>query len=106
MSSITALALVLVVGAITYAMRAGLILALADREIPTIVTRALRNVAPAVLSTLVISLIANPDAPNVGISLPEVAGVVVAGPVAWYSKNLLVTMAAGMVVFWVLLALT
>ncbi|MEZ5229874.1 MAG: AzlD domain-containing protein [Acidimicrobiales bacterium] len=80
MSSITALALVLVVGAITYAMRAGLILALADREIPTIVTRALRNVAPAVLSTLVISLIANPDAPNVGISLPEVAGVVVAGP--------------------------
>ncbi len=104
MSSVTALTLVLVVGAITYAMRAGLILALADREIPPIVTRALRNVAPAVLSALVISLIANPDAPNVGITVPEVAGLVIAGPIAWFSKNLLVTMAGGMSVFWILLA--
>ncbi len=105
MSSVTALTLVMVVGAITYAMRAGLILALADREIPAIVTRALRNVAPAVLSALVISLIANPAAANLGISVPEVAGIVAAGPVAWFSKNLLFTVGVGMTVFWVLLAI-
>lgn len=104
MNSIAALTLVLVVGAITYTMRAGLILVLADREIPLILTRALRNVAPAVLSALVISLIANPDAANVGISVPEVAGIVAAGPVAWLTKNLLMTVGAGMAVFWTLLA--
>ncbi len=105
MNPIGALALVMIVGAITYAMRAGLILVLADRAIPVMVTRALRNVAPAVLSALVISLMANPEAANLGISVPEVAGLAAAGPVAWRTKNLLLTVGVGMMVFWVLLAL-
>lgn len=106
MSRPGALALVLIVGAITYAFRAGLILALADREIPPIATRALRNVAPAVLSALVISLIADPDAPNVGITIPEVGGLIAAAPLAWFTRNLLITVFGGMAVFWVLLAVT
>jgi branched-subunit amino acid transport protein len=105
-NALAALALVVIVGAITYAMRAGVILALADRELPPIVARALRFVAPAVLSALVISLIANPASPRVGITGPELAGLAVAGPVAWASRNLLVTVGAGMVTFWTLLALT
>ncbi len=46
MSAVTALVAVTVVGVITYAMRAGLILALADAELPEWLLRALRYVAP------------------------------------------------------------
>ncbi len=106
MSITSSLVLIAVVGAITYALRAGLILVLADRTIPVLVTRALRNVAPAVLSALVVSLIADPGAANVGVSLPELAGLAVAGPLAWWSRNLIVTVTGGMSVFWILLALT
>ncbi len=104
MSTTTALFAVLFVGAITYAMRAGLILALADAELPAWLLRALRYVAPAVLAALVVSLIADPDAPRQGITLAEVAGLVVAAPVAWKTKSLIATLAAGMATFWVALA--
>ena len=97
---------VLGVGLATYVMRAGLILALADRELPEPVTRALRYVAPAVLSALVVSLIADPEAVNNGISIAEAVGLSVAAIVAWKSKNLVVTLAGGMTVFWILLAVT
>ena len=104
MSTTTALFAVLTVGAITYAMRAGLILALADAELPAWLLRALRYVAPAVLAALVVSLIADPDAPQQGITFAEVAGLVVAAPVAWKTKNLIATLAAGMATFWLVLA--
>ncbi len=106
MSITTSLFAVLVVGAITYGMRAGLILALADAELPTPLLRALRYVAPAVLAALTVSLIANPAAANRGISLAEIAGIVVAVPMAWKTKNLIATLGAGMAVFWVVLALS
>lgn len=105
MSIASAITLIVVVGAITYAMRAGLILALADRELPELLTRALRYVAPAVLAALVVSLIADPGAPNSGITVPELSGIVVAGPLAWWSRNLIVTVIGGMGVFWILLIL-
>lgn len=104
MSIATALFAVLTVGAITYAMRAGLILALADAELAGWLLQALRYVAPAVLAALTVSLIADPDAPNRGVSGAEVAGLVAAVPVAWKTKNLIVTLAAGMCVFWFVLA--
>ena len=105
MSVATALFAVLTVGVVTYAMRAGLILALADAELPEWLLRALRYVAPAVLAALTVSLIADPDAPNQGVSFAEVAGLVVAVPVAWKTKNLIATLTAGMTVFWLVLAL-
>lgn len=105
MSVSTALAAVLFVGLVTYAMRAGLILALADAELPAWLTRALRYVAPSVLAALVVSLIANPDQANQGVSLAETVGVLVAIPVAWRTKNLIVTLAFGMSAFWLVLAL-
>ncbi len=106
MSILDSLVLIGIVGAITYGLRAGPILALADRTIPVIVSRALRNVAPAVLSALVVSLIADPEASNLGLTLPELAGIAVAGPLAWWSRNLILTVVGAMGVFWVLLALT
>lgn len=104
MSTTTALFAVLTVGAITYGMRAGLILALADTELPAWLLQALRYVAPAVLAALVVSLIADPEAPHQGVTVAEVAGLVVAAPVAWKTKNLIATLAAGMATFWLVLA--
>lgn len=105
MSTTTALFAVVVVGILTYAMRAGLILALADAQLPSWLLRMLRYVAPAVLAALTVSLIADPESANRGISLAEVAGLVVAAPVAWKTKNLIATLTAGMTTFWVVLAL-
>jgi len=104
MSVASSLTAVLVVGVLTYAMRAGLILTLADAELPDWLLRMLRYVAPAVLAALTVSLIADPEASNRGITLPEVAGLAVAIPVAWKTKNLIATLAIGMSTFWLLLA--
>lgn len=106
MSFTTTLIAVIFVGVVTYAMRAGLILALADAELPTWLVRALRYVAPAVLAALTVTLIADPDAANRGIAWPEVAGLLVAGPIAWKTKNLVITLAAGMAAFWIVLAVS
>lgn len=106
MNAWTTLAAVVLVGLITYVMRAGLILALADAELPPWLLRALRYVAPAVLGALTVTLVADPDAANRGVSWPEVVGLLVAGPVAWKTKNLAVTLVVGMTAFWMALGVT
>ncbi len=106
MSVTTALFVVLTVGVITYAMRAGLILALADAELPPELIKALRYVAPAVLAALVVSLVTDPETSNRGVSLAEIVGVLVAIPVAWKTKDLIVTLAVGMTAFWTVLAIS
>ena len=105
MSTTLALGAVAVVAILTYAMRAGLILALADATLPPWLLRALRYVAPAVLTALVVSLVTDPDAPNRGVTAAEVAGLLVAGSVAWRTGNLIATLVAGMGVFWLVLAM-
>lgn len=105
MSVTAAMSAVLVVGALTYASRAGLILALADRALPEPLTRALRYVGPAVLSALVVSLLAGGEGID-GIEWPEVAAVVAGGLVAARSRNLIASLAAGMGVLWIVLAAT
>lgn len=106
MNSWSIFAAVVFVGAVTYAMRAGLILALADAELPAPLIRALRYVAPSVLAALTVTLVANPDAANRGVSLPEIIGLAVAGPVAWKTKNLAITLVVGMAAFWLALAVS
>jgi len=105
MSTTTALFIVGFVGLVTYAMRAGLILTLADRTLPPTLTRGLRNVAPAVLAALTVSLVADPDQANRGVSFAELAGIVVACAVAWRTRNLIATLVAGMLTFWLILAM-
>lgn len=102
MSIIAAASAVAVVGLLTYASRAGLIVALADRPLAPEITRALRFVGPAVLSALVVSLLAEGDGIS-GIDLDEVAAVATGGFVAWRTRNLILSLLVGMVVLWVLL---
>ncbi len=95
---------VLVVGVGTYLSRAGFILALANRPIPEPVLVALQFVAPAVLAALVVALLIDEDG-GVAIGAPEVAAFLVAGVVARLTKNHILTLLAGMGVFWIARAL-
>lgn len=102
----SALAIVLMVGAMTYGMRAVVIVALADRVIPQPVERALRSVGPAVLAALAVNLAAGGEGGGVDITVAEVAALLVAGGVAWWRRHMLAALLAGMVTLWVLSAIT
>lgn len=104
MSAWSSFAIVLMVAAMTYAMRAVAIVALADRTIPVAVERALRNVGPAVLAALAINLAAGGDG-GPHLEWAQAAALAVAGGVAWWRKNVIWTLGAGMATLWILTAI-
>lgn len=92
-------------GVATYALRASFILLLADRALPEPVERALRYVGPAVFAAIVlpptlgdagIGRLVDPDA--------RLLALVAGGLVMWRTRNLLATLAIGMIALWLLLA--
>lgn len=103
MSAGEALLIVVLVGAITYGMRAVVIVALAGRAIPVPVERALRNVGPAVLAALAVNLAAGGEG-GPHLEVAEAAAMVVAGLTGWWKRNLLFSLFAGMTTLWVLTA--
>lgn len=102
MSTFAALSAVVSVGLITYASRAGLIVFLADRPLPTNVTRALRYVGPAVLSALTVNLVAGGEGVG-GIEVEEIAALAATVVVAAWRRDLVAALFAGMAVLWLLL---
>ena len=100
MTAGAAIAAVLVVAAVTYSSRAGLILFLADRPLPADMIRALRYVGPAVLSALTVNLLAGGHGMS-GVTGQEVAAVGVGAVAAAITKNLIASLAAGMITLWV-----
>jgi len=104
-SSFAAASAVLAVGLITYASRAGMIVFLADRPVPTNVTRALRYVGPAVLSALSVNLLAGGEGIG-GVSAVEFAAVVAGIVTVAVTRNLIASIAVGMTTLWLLLWLT
>ena len=95
---------VVVVGVGTLVMRSVAIKILAGREIPGIVQRALRLVAPAVLSGLVAQTLLLNDGSLRSPSMWHIAAVG-AALVAWFSRSVGYTLGAGMALLWVLEAL-
>lgn len=104
MSATAAILIVTMVGVMTYSMRASVIVAMAHRSIPPSVERALRSVGPAVLAALAINLAAG-GAGGPTLEIAEAAALVVAGAVAWWRRNLIVTLLAGMSTLWIVSAL-
>lgn len=100
----SALFATLVVGLGTYLSRAVFILALANRRIPEAVMLPLQFVAPAVLSALVVTVLID-ESGSVAIGIPELAAFAAGAAVAWYSRNHVYTLIAGMGVFWLVGAL-
>ena len=99
MSVAAALSAVIAVGLITYGSRAGLIVFLADRPLPTNITRALRYVGPAVLSALTVNLVAGGKGAS-GVEAAEVTAIVAAIVVARLTRNLIAALTAGMLTLW------
>jgi branched-subunit amino acid transport protein len=97
--------LFIVIGLATFTMRF-VPIALAGRDLPPLLLRALRYVPPAVLSAIFV-----PDMliRNGAVDISPTNGRLIAGVlaivVAYISKNAIVTIAAGMICLWVLLAL-
>ncbi len=102
MSTAAALAAVLAVGLLTYTARSAPILFLADRKLPVIVERALRYVGPSVLAALAVTLIAD-GGTMTSIAVEEWAALAVAVVVAATTRNLIITLVAGMSTLWLLL---
>ena len=104
MSTWAAVLIVAAVGVMTYSMRAVAIVALANRTIPPWAERGLRYVGPAVLAALAINLAAGGEG-GPSMDVAEALALLVAGGVAWWKKNVLVSLAAGMLTLWVVAAL-
>ncbi len=100
----TDLLAIIAVGTGTYLSRGVFILALANKKIPDSVLVALQFVAPSVLSALIVALLIDSDG-NVAIGVAEVSAFVVGGAVAYKTRNHILTLMAGMGVFWLLRAL-
>lgn len=92
-------AAIVIVGVGTYVMRAVFIVSLAKRRIPEGVLIALRYVGPAVLTALIVTLLADSEG-NVGIGPAEVAGFLAGGAVAHRTRSQIWTLVAGMAAFW------
>lgn len=105
MSVWTSIAIVLVVAAMTYVMRACVIVGLAGRSIPVPLERALRNVGPAVLAALAVNLAAGGEG-GPHLEAAVAAGMVAAGVIAWWRRSVIWALTAGMIVLWLVSALS
>ena len=105
MSVWSAVAIIVVVGVMTYGMRAIAIVGLAGREIPVSVRRMLKSVGPAVLAALAINLAAGGEGTGPSLSWPEALALVAAAASAWWTRNVIVSLVAGMSVLWIASAL-
>jgi branched-subunit amino acid transport protein len=82
----------------SFATRGAFILFLARLPIPPAVQRGLRFVPAAVFAALVVPDIAFAGgALRLGVDNPKLLAALVAGPVAWRTRNTLATILAGMV---------
>ena len=98
--------LIVGMGIITYAIRLSLILLLGRLNVPPLVQRGLRFVPPAVLSALIFPELLLPGGtPVFSFWNPRLLAGVLAGVVAWKSKNALLAITVGMVALWVLQAM-
>lgn len=100
----TAFFATLIVGIGTYLSRAIFIVALARKRIPDGVLLTLQFVAPAVLGSLIIALLID-ETGSVSLGVPEMAAFLIGGGVAYKTRNHILTLLAGMTVFWLAQAL-
>jgi branched-subunit amino acid transport protein len=90
-------------GLVTFLIRLSAIGLLGGTEMPPLVRRALRFVPPAVLSAIIFPELLRPGG-TLDISLGNLrllAGLL-AALVAWRTKNVVLTIAVGMAVLWIL----
>jgi branched-subunit amino acid transport protein len=98
---------ILAVGAINYASRLSFIAFFARRSMPPLLARALKYVPAAMLTALIVPMIAaDPAAGRAMAFNPRIAAAAIAGVVAFYTRSSLWTMGTGMAALWVLQAVS
>ena len=92
-------------GAGTYAMRASF-LAVAHRlaEVPPAFARVLRQIPPAALAALILPAVLRPEG-ELDLVHPRLLAAILAGLIAWRTRNVGLTLALGMGVLVILEAL-
>lgn len=98
---------IIVIGIGTFALRASFIELGGRFVLPAPVTRALRFLPAAVLSAIILPAILRGEAGGLyfGIDNPRLIAGIVAALVAWKTKSVLMTLAAGMGTLWTMQAL-
>jgi branched-subunit amino acid transport protein len=92
-------------GVVTYAIRLSFILMLERMEVPPRARQALRYVPPAVLSAIVFpELLLRDDEFDLSLGNLRLLAGVLAALVAWRTKSVLLSIAAGLGALWVLQA--
>ncbi len=95
--------LIILAGVITYAFRLSFILALERLKMPGWFSRGLRYVPPAVLSAILVPALADWNGKiNLSWSNPQIIAGIVAALVAWRTRNVLLTLLAGLSCFLIL----
>ena len=97
-------AVIVIVGALNYVSRLSFIALFSRRAVPALLSRAFRYVPAAMLTALVLPMIA---VSSDGGSWPiaKVVAAVIAGAVAFFTHSTLKTLAAGMGALWILQAI-
>jgi branched-subunit amino acid transport protein len=93
-------------GLVTFLLRLSFIALLGNRQVPDALRRALRFVPPAVLSAIIFPEVLLPGGHwDLSITNARLWAGVLAALVAWRTKNILLTIAVGMGVMWLVLAI-
>ena len=88
---------------VTYGARLSVIVLLGQNGLPQGMSRALRFVPPAVLAAIVFPALLAPDGPlDLSPGNDRLLAGIVAALVAWRSRNILLTIAVGLVLLWIL----
>ena len=97
---------IIAMGVVTYGLRLSLIALLGRFEVLPLISRGLRFVPPAVLSAIILPELVEPGGKlNVSLGNVRLLAGLLAMLVAWRSRNVLLTVGAGMVGLWVLQSL-
>lgn len=92
-----------IIGGLTFVTRLSFILILDKWDPPEIFKRGLRFVPLAVLPALILpELFVHENAIAIPLDVPRLAAALAAGLVAWRTKNMLLTILVGMVIFYLL----
>ena len=95
--------LILVIGLGNFLLRFSFLYLFGRIDVPDWLTRLLRFVPAAVLSALVIpALVAPQNVIYISLGNERLIAGLAGMLVAWYSKNILATLAVGLALFWIL----
>jgi branched-subunit amino acid transport protein len=94
---------ILLMGLVTYLIRLLPIAGLGRFEIPPLARRALRFVPPAVLTAIIVpELLLPADVLDLSLGNARLLAGLLAALVAWRTKNVVLTVAAGMGAMWII----